>query len=718
MNAFDQFDAPNSFDRFDEKPEQDRSVPESSFSDIFTGDDRATEKTDSLPEISNIVASLTSDKGGLLGGEDGWKVAKIIPALMTTLDSEGIANIIQSNFENVGKTYDKDAQGNPYPILVNNKTGAAFAINKPGLSGIDLLQGGSLAAAFTPAGRAGMTAGGTLGAMAKVGAASGGTQAGLNAYQESQGRNADMQDIASEIGFAGLGGALFEGLFRSFGAVVKPLFKRLAQGQIDDTSREIITEQAIKLGVDPADVTDDFIRKAANDATDSFNVNPEALNPLEKEFNVTLTNAQRSGNQAALSAEDSLRAGMRGGRAQEIFLKGEANQLDELARASAGVQDDIARGAETINTRQQAGSALRESVRVAEETARAAKDDAYAAVGEAALDAKSFKDVLRSVRRSVTGVEFDKSLPETAKILDGSKGIIKAIDKMGDQIKPYHIRQIENYRKRLNTALNSAAPKSADARQIRIMKQQFDDSLDGALLNGLFQGDDTALTTLKQARSLNTEYSKQFRNPDSKIVQRIVESNPTDEEVINSLFTASGFNRAGAANLAKSYKQILGADSEAWNMVRQAAFKQLVRTNSDGVISGAKTATAIAKASEQNKSLLMELFTPDEWAKIRRFSALVKRAQPDLVRSRENPSGTAQKLGKEMANNLLPWLNDGVLFATAGTWKMAKNRAATTAAKNAFRPFEQASRGAAYSTLEGGAIGQSERTAKAIGDAF
>lgn len=678
-------------------------------SDFFTGNDRATAQTDSLPELS--------EANGLFYGEDQSKVAAVLPALLTTLDTDGIQNIITNNFENIGVTYNKDAQGNIFPILRNNKTGAVAQINRAGLSKMDILQGLGLAAAFTPAGRAGSAAAGTLGAAARVGLASGATQAGLNAYQQAQGRDASIEDIGAEVGFASLGGAVFETMFRTLGPIAKNIFNRVRSGQIDDTAREMFIEQATRLGVNPDDVTDDFIRKAANDASSAFDPT-NTKTALEREFNVTLSNAQRSGNQAALSGEDSIRAGLRGGKAQEIFLKSEAGQLDELSRAASGIQDDLARGAETLSNRQQAGSALSEGVRVANKTAQAAKNEAYEAVGDALIEPKDFKSVLRQMRKSVTGVEFDKSLPETAKVLEGTKRVIKAIDQLGDTVKPYHIKQIDKYRQRLNTALNSAQRGTADYRQLSIMKQSFDDSLDDAVAQGLFKGDQGSLDALKNARSLNADYARKFKNSDSKIIQKIVESNPTDEEVINSLFTASGFNKAGAANLAKSYKQILGADSDAWNMVRQAAFKQIIKTNNEGAISGAKTLTALNKAMEQNRSLVGELFTAEEFAKIRRFAALLKRAQPDLVRSRENPSGTAQKLGKEVANSLLPWLDNGLLTVTAGTWKLAKNRAGANAARQAFRPFEAVSRGAASTTAEAAGIGQSERIANSASNLF
>jgi len=160
-------------------------------SEAVTGAGRATPQTEQLPELQ---------ESGLLASEDQAKVAALSPVLLTTTDPNEISDIITQNFPNVGVTYNRDAQGNVFPILVNNETGAATVINRPGLSGIDVLQGLGIGAAFTPAGR---------GASAlAVGAKSAGTEAGLQAAQEAAGGEFDAADVA----LAGGGAAAAKGL--------------------------------------------------------------------------------------------------------------------------------------------------------------------------------------------------------------------------------------------------------------------------------------------------------------------------------------------------------------------------------------------------------------------------------------------------------------------------------------------------------------------------
>lgn len=152
----------------------------------------ATQLQEDLPELSS---------SGLLSGEDKIKVAALSPVLLTTTDPDEIGKIITSQFPNVGMTYNLGADGKPYPILVNNATGVATQINKPGLSGMDVLQGLGLAAAFTPAGRVVQATTGLMKGAAIVGGKSAATEAVMQSAQELTGGEFDGGDVAMAGGF-------------------------------------------------------------------------------------------------------------------------------------------------------------------------------------------------------------------------------------------------------------------------------------------------------------------------------------------------------------------------------------------------------------------------------------------------------------------------------------------------------------------------------------
>jgi hypothetical protein len=160
--------------------------------EFVTGEDRETRATRELPELG---------QGGLLAGEDQTKGAAITPALLTATNPSEVADILKSNFPNIGIS--QDEKGNL--IAANNRTGTQVVINKPGFSKMDLMQGLGLAAAFTPAARA--TSALTTPAARVAGGAltSGATQAGIEAAQQIAG---SKQELGGQIGDIALSAAL------------------------------------------------------------------------------------------------------------------------------------------------------------------------------------------------------------------------------------------------------------------------------------------------------------------------------------------------------------------------------------------------------------------------------------------------------------------------------------------------------------------------------
>ena len=96
--------------------------------EFFSGSERETRATRELPEIG---------QGGLLFGESDAKIGAITPALLTTTNPQEMAQILQSNFENIG--IKSDEKGNL--IAANNKTGAKVVLNKPDDSHIKKMKG-------------------------------------------------------------------------------------------------------------------------------------------------------------------------------------------------------------------------------------------------------------------------------------------------------------------------------------------------------------------------------------------------------------------------------------------------------------------------------------------------------------------------------------------------------------------------------------------------
>lgn len=156
----------------------------------FPEEREETRAVQDLPELG---------KGGLLSSENPTKIAALTPVLLATTSNQEIANILQSNFENIGIS--QDPGGNI--MATNNATGAQVVINKPGLSRLDVLQGLGIASAFTPAGRVAGAATG-LGAKVATGAAASGlTQAAIEGIQTAAGGELDADEIAIATALGG-----------------------------------------------------------------------------------------------------------------------------------------------------------------------------------------------------------------------------------------------------------------------------------------------------------------------------------------------------------------------------------------------------------------------------------------------------------------------------------------------------------------------------------
>jgi hypothetical protein len=667
--------------------------------DFVTGADRETDQTRNLPELHN---------SGLLAGTDTstLKGLGLGSAALTTLDTNELADIISSTVPEIVKVENKDAQGNIIPILVNQKTGASTVINKPGLSKMDFLQGTGLAFLFAGAG-ASNAAAGVGRKMLVTGAKSGLRQAAIEAGQAAGGGEFNPSDVAA----AGIGGGLFEGVAHAFGRALPHIRRSIASGNISNEVRRRFAEEAQRFGIPEEQVTDDLIRQWADRIDDRTG--------LEREFGVTLTRGQRSGDQALLSQEDNFRAGLKGDKAQTAFLGEEAKQLQNLNNAAGQLQDDISRGSQLITNRNDAGAAIRQGVQNAERVADDAITQAYNEVGDAALSPEGFKELIEATKKATTGIKYPKDkelVPAHNALIKKLDSIGKFVNAKGSKLKPIHIKQIESLRQSIN-AYAGAAANPTDARNVSAIKKSFDGYLDDAVIRGMFDGDAESLAALKNARSVTREYFKKFglntkttrlgtgKDPAGTFVTKIILENPTDEQVVNSLWAASGFNKQAAAKMAQRYKSILGPDSDEWNQVRQAAFDQLIAKktiNGQQYVDGARTATNLLKAKDQGRSLLNELFTSDELQKIGRFATLAKRAAPELVRSRENPSGTAQKLLSSI-RGALPFV-DGGYSVVANGGIILRNRGAANAARSAFRPFRNTTIGGRFA--RGAATGQ------------
>jgi hypothetical protein len=183
------------------------------------------------------------------------------------------------------------------------------------------------------------------------------------------------------------------------------------------------------------------------------------------------------------------------------------------------------------------------------------------------------------------------------------------------------LRGVDQARKRLVAQYRAARSgnNGADVRAISGVIDAFDAEVEGAVANGLFSGDERALGALRQARAAYGQYARTFRPQFSGddvglAMRRIIDRNATPEEVANMI---AGSGRVGNAGLpvrmADRLEQVLGADSEGWNSIRQAIWQRAAQPrNAAGAIDQARSSQGILQLA--NSSLGRRMFSDVERA--------------------------------------------------------------------------------------------------------
>ena len=673
----------------DEGPKNAEKLPSGFFDklkDAVTGESRRPEGMEEFD-----IPLIDKDSGVVENIRRQGKLFSTALGMLTSFSPERQARTLQNNFPEL--TFEEDDKGN---IIVDGAAygGGRGVLNMPGISPRDLIQAGFQVAIFAPAGGASALGSGALSRAAAVGAAAGATQAGQDLASQATGGDVSLKEIdKSDVALVAGGGAAFEGLFTALGRALPAIRQTFKKSGVTKEIRAEFKIAARKAGIDPNEVTDDVIDNFLSASVDAVTPDETAAIAGEREFGIQLTKGTRSGAIKQLNLEDSLRSGRLGEKAETIISKSDTLRGQQTLAAAQRLKARL--GGEAITNQAQAGGALKESIRGAEEAASAAVNEAFEQVGDAALSVEGMKGLLSSSRSAIQGVEFDRTLPETAKILTGIRKTERAIKSFeGKGLRPFHVQRLEQMRRRINTGIGQA--EGSDKRQLTILKRQWDSYLDDAVKKALFEGDQESLSALKSSRGIFSEYAKKFRAQKSRtksgrtiqdrpgqLIENIIESDPTDIQVVNSIFGAGdSFGNAAGANFAKRIKQT--ADKEAWDAVRQAAFMRLVKFTNDGkTVHGKNTRNAINNALKKNSELMGELFTPDEIGTLNRFASHVVRSQPDRI----NPSGTSEGVFKTM-RQILPKLSflsgDPILTvtgtgvqATSGFRSAAKARAAT-----------------------------------------
>lgn len=374
---------------------------------------------------------------------------------------------------------------------------------------------------------------------------------------------------------------------------------------------------------------------------------------------VPLSGGQATGDVATQMMENTALRGGEGQAPQKVadqFFN--QTQAPAVERARANIGQNLDRFGQNIAENPQAAAELAsESVRDIE---RASKrnyqglyDTATGLPGEFHADA--FEGIGKKIKGSLTNskdpvIIDDVTTPIASKAIQDIDSHISQLkvqnraDPNGppsrDEIVGINLQGVDQARKRLVAMASAAERGSADRRAVGRVIGEFDNHVEGSISNGLFTGDDRALTALREARSAFSQHRQLFRSQGAgddvgRAMERIVGRNggdgATPTEVANYLFWEARVGGTGlSVRLAQRMQKVLGTDSPEWSGVRQGLWSRLSQATEG------KTEFGPQKASERiyeflngsGRPLSHAMFSPQERQMMSQYAALLKQLVP------------------------------------------------------------------------------------------
>lgn len=603
---------------------------------------------------------------GTSGPEVPWytkEAFKMMGAYAFSAEPEQVADIALKALP--GSERKEDKHGNVI-IRFNDKD---YYVNKPGVSQADLFSLLAQTGAFAPAAKfagAGKSLGSQILRMFTAGA---GTSAGLDYGAEQLGSEQGIS--GSRALMAGAVGALFQGLSPVAIAAWRKVFGTPIA--FDPKTGKLTASgaaQARKAGLDPEDMTERLSRIFAEEASEAVSPEAAASGALSREFDIPYTRGQRTQGFEQLSKEEATRKGAFGEESGNIMRQFDKEQQEAITGARQKVQEQL--GEMGIEKPSEGAAIVTEGVQSRAARKATAVDEAYetARGAQATFTGDSLSSLLGNIKQSVKDFDIDPTLHP------GSTKALKSLAKLSREIKKTQkygldrvtLRRFETERRKLGNAINSTSNK-ADRAALTRMKGELDRWLDDAVDNALFSGDDEALNLLKKARGERREYGTlyepqrgKFPDQAGKIIQKMIETDPTPDQVVNYLFGAAKLGKNKTSEIVlQRLKKAVGEESGEWEAVREMAWLKLSQDAQGNTLSPKKFRTAFNEAMRDANGLMKTLYTKEELALMKRYrDALMRTVTPEDA---TNPSKTAYTISR-LIRQLLG--RTGTMFTFSG----------------------------------------------------
>jgi len=450
--------------------------------------------------------------------------------------------------------------------------------------------------------------------------------------------------------------------------------KRFFDGQAITSEGRTALEKA---GINADEISEAFAREFGDSAARSTDPVGAARATQMSEFGIPAYRANVTGETTDFADfERARRGGMGASAATRV---GEAGDVQMTAARRAG--DDIATGVGggRVGDQADAAVAVQTGLRGARDkaltTARGAYDDLEAAGGGvrggSAVNLGS--RIGAELKTGNVTINAQRS-PNAAAALDDLDAAF-----IGAENGSVPFMDMERARQNL-VKLRGAAYRGSlgsDQNAMDNVITAFDDKVDEIMTTAMIDGSEETLGKAQSARRLWREYSQTFTGKDagSKFIQKMIDEDASPDDVAKWMFSAGRLG-SGQFNstLAKSVRETLGDDSEAWQSVRQGAFRQLIqRTEGTTQMGPQKMASNIAEFfnSPTTRQLSQELFSRDERGLMMRYAgALRQMVPPEGAVNHSNTAYELSRMGQQAARALagtIGFASGGPAGAVAGS---------------------------------------------------
>lgn len=372
---------------------------------------------------------------------------------------------------------------------------------------------------------------------------------------------------------------------------------------------------------------------------------PTISSAARDEFGIPLTEGQITQDAGQIAFEESAYRGGRGDSAQGVMRPFREDQQRSVIEAGRRI------GGDQFSTANEAGAALGEGLSRRAQQAQERISEAYdrARKMEASLNAEGVERMPGSVRDGLpddVGFVLEGIAEGTTdpKLYPAFTSAIEAVDRVAKAGGELPFERIELARRVVNNSIDAAA-NPADRRAALNVKRAFDQYIDDAVDAALFNGDEAFLAAYKEARGLRAKFAEDFEA--NKLFDKIIARDASPEQVLDYIL---GANKIAPIERVRTVipqlKRALGEDSPEWAALQEAAMKRVMRQTEKTFNPKVLRDNLDELLMGNNQTVAQELFSPEQYASLRRYRAVVDRLIPPD--GAVNTSGTGYEIARQL----------------------------------------------------------------------